>query len=236
MGLGLDSLKVSKKVIVPPRRKTWWLPVLLVCTLFLLGSQTTFTSAQSHPPVFDYVSSPNVHLLDNNITFKCVFSPINNPTQVSVHIDYPNSSTCTFDMIETSQGKYVNITSFNLTGQYSFVISAIIDNQFVYSICRSFWITTSLSDQDNDKMHDDWERFYGLNFSNPMDAFGDIDNDGFKNLDEFTMKTDPLEADYIEFIVFFINSHFRFIILTMFFSLIALCCSLIGLRRSTRWI
>lgn len=112
----------------------------------------------------------------------------------------------------------------------------MIDNQLVHSVSRSFWISYSYSDRDNDKIDDVWERFYGLDTTDPTDAFGDFDNDNYKNLDEFTMGTDPLEADYFEFVFFYVESHFHYIILTMFFLLIAFFCSLIGLRRSTRWI
>ena len=40
-------------------------------------------------------------------------------------------------------------------------------------------------DLDKDGIWDDWEVEYGLNYRYKMDAYGDWDNDGFTNLDEF---------------------------------------------------
>lgn len=46
-------------------------------------------------------------------------------------------------------------------------------------------------DSDNDGMPDLWEKKYGLNPLDPMDADGDLDNDGFTNLEEYVAKTLP---------------------------------------------
>lgn len=236
MGLGLDNQKVSRKVISTLRKKTWWLPFIIVCSLFLFAQHTNLASPINSDSFFDYVSSPNLRLIEENVTFKCVFSPFVDPNHVIVHLISPNKNTSEFEMIERSKSEFINNTSFSTVGKYSFFISAMIDNQLVQSVSRSFWISYSYSDKDNDKIDDEWERFYGLDTTDPTDAFADFDNDNYKNLDEFTMGTDPLEADYFEFVFFYIESHFQFILLTMFFLLIALFCSIIGLRRSTRWI
>jgi hypothetical protein len=182
------------------------------------------------------VSSPNVNLVNEKVVFKCVFLPSITPYNVTIHIVDPNMNNYTYQMIEIYNKKFVNTSSFFQTGRYSFFISAEVDNYILSSISRSFWITSSLSDKDNDKMDDSWEQFYGFDNSNPKDAYYDVDKDGFKNLDEFTLGTDPLEADYFEFIFLHISSQFHYIVFTLFFLLIALLCSLFGLRRSTRWI
>jgi len=46
-------------------------------------------------------------------------------------------------------------------------------------------------DSDNDLMPDEWEIHYGLDPENPLDALGDIDEDGISNLDEFKNNTKP---------------------------------------------
>ncbi len=51
------------------------------------------------------------------------------------------------------------------------------------------------SDSDNDEMPDGWELTYGLNATDPNDAYGDLDNDGLDNLDEFLANTDPTDPD-----------------------------------------
>jgi len=85
-------------------------------------------------------------------------------------------------------------------------------------------------------MDDEWEHYYGFDPENPTDAYGDYDDDGYKNLDEFTMDTDPLEADYTEFMIYHIQNNVHLIFLTILFLLVALFFSIVGLRRSTRWI
>jgi hypothetical protein len=215
-----------------------YFPIIIVCFLFIIvGQYTICASPQEQISVFDYVScSQKVNIVHEDVVFKCVFSPSVNPDSVRVHILFPNSNSSILDMVEVSTNKYVNITSFATLGHYSFFVSALIENEVGTSVSRSFWISNSLNDKDDDKMNDEWEQFYGFDSTDPSDAFGDYDNDGYKNLDEFTMGTDPLDADYIEFILFHISSHFHLIILTMFFLLITLLCSLYGLRRITRWI
>jgi DNA-binding MarR family transcriptional regulator len=47
------------------------------------------------------------------------------------------------------------------------------------------------SDTDKDAMPDDWEQEHGLNATSPSDAYGDSDNDGFTNLEEFIGMSDP---------------------------------------------
>ena len=46
-------------------------------------------------------------------------------------------------------------------------------------------------DDDYDGMSDDWERYYGLDPSDPTDAKEDMDHDGVTNLDEFRLNRDP---------------------------------------------
>lgn len=49
-------------------------------------------------------------------------------------------------------------------------------------------------DVDGDNMPDLWEGKYGLNPSDKSDAQGDLDSDGFSNLEECLAKTDPVDA------------------------------------------
>ena len=57
-------------------------------------------------------------------------------------------------------------------------------------------------DQDGDGLPDEWEKQYGLNPADPSDASGDLDNDGFTNMEEFEAGTDPSDSashpDYLD--------------------------------------
>jgi len=53
----------------------------------------------------------------------------------------------------------------------------------------------ALSDQDNDGMPDYFEFTYGFDAKNPGDALEDSDKDGLSNLEEYRIKTNPLNSD-----------------------------------------
>jgi len=56
-------------------------------------------------------------------------------------------------------------------------------------------------DADGDGMPDEWEKKYGLNPADPVDASLDKDGDDFTNLEEFQAKTDPTDAkDHPEYL------------------------------------
>jgi len=51
------------------------------------------------------------------------------------------------------------------------------------------------NDADNDGMPDDWETANGLDPYNPLDAYIDSDADGLTSLEEYSLGTDPQDAD-----------------------------------------
>jgi len=50
---------------------------------------------------------------------------------------------------------------------------------------------TPYKDSDGDGMPDDWEIAHGLNPNDPSDASGDLNGDGYTNIEEFINGTDP---------------------------------------------
>lgn len=52
---------------------------------------------------------------------------------------------------------------------------------------------TPYKDSDNDGMPDDWEKKYGLNPKNASDAVGDMNGDGYTNIEKFIFNIDPLK-------------------------------------------
>lgn len=53
------------------------------------------------------------------------------------------------------------------------------------------------TDSDGDGMPDAWELLYGLDPNDPSDAAGNLDDDGFTNLEEYQNGTDPTVPDEI---------------------------------------
>ncbi len=57
------------------------------------------------------------------------------------------------------------------------------------------------TDDDNDRMPDEWEITHSLDPNNSSDAILDADDDGFSNLNEYLAETNPLDYnDYPEFV------------------------------------
>jgi hypothetical protein len=50
-------------------------------------------------------------------------------------------------------------------------------------------------DNDQDRLYDNWEAFYGLDSTNPNDSNADTDNDILTNYDEFWVGSSPTNAD-----------------------------------------
>ena len=71
-----------------------------------------------------------------------------------------------------------------------FVVSSKNSRVEIYLINKR----TSL-DADGDDVPDAWELSYGLNPSDPYDAFDDSDNDGLLNIREYKIGTSPISAD-----------------------------------------
>lgn len=54
-------------------------------------------------------------------------------------------------------------------------------------------VQANKADGDEDGLPDEWEKKYGLSLAE-NDANGDLDNDGFTNMEEFLAKTNPADA------------------------------------------
>ena len=61
----------------------------------------------------------------------------------------------------------------------------------VHYIKADLEVVYELQDSDSDGIPDYWEEKYGLNPNLDLDAAGDLDNDGWSNLDEFRNNADP---------------------------------------------
>ncbi len=56
---------------------------------------------------------------------------------------------------------------------------------------KSSTVTVTVTDTDGDGLPDFYENLYGLDPNDPSDASGDLDGDGFTNLEEYEAGTDP---------------------------------------------
>src|SRR5262245_12126461 len=73
-------------------------------------------------------------------------------------------------------------------------LALVLLTSFLAAAVPSFALAATYPDGDGDLMPDDWESAYGFNPYDPADAVLDTDIDGFINVDEYRMGTDPLDV------------------------------------------
>ncbi len=99
-----------------------------------------------------------------------------------------------------SSEEQVNVSGISTTGLTEGVhtLSVRFIDQFGrwgVALSASFTITGESIDSDGDGMMDAWETENGLDPHNPLDAAGDLDDDGLSNLNEYLSNTDPRNPD-----------------------------------------
>ncbi|WP_240676263.1 pectate lyase family protein [Botryobacter ruber] len=80
------------------------------------------------------------------------------------------------------------------TGKGSHGGTGIIDSPSAVGGWPAFKGGKAPVDTDKDGMPDEWEKKYGLNPSNPEDRNGDLNGDGYTNLEEYLNGTDPVKG------------------------------------------
>ena len=96
---------------------------------------------------------------------------------------------------------------------------------------KFFWITTDLSDSDNDGMSDKWEEEYGLDPRDPDDAYIDSDGDGIINLNEFENNGNPKKNIFSENAAYRIKENIGYLAGSVVLFIILFILILIGIRR-----
>jgi len=151
-------------------------------------------------PVISYVDVyPTVQLQDDYVNITCIATDNMGIESVGVIITLPNTNKETKTMDWHPGGKYVNEDTYDIIGKYSFyvVVTDKAGNEMT-SESKTFWITIDLEDTDSDSMPDWWEEKYNLNPENPADATMDRDGDGYTNLKEYQMGTNPAKDIFLQ--------------------------------------
>lgn len=89
------------------------------------------------------------------------------------------------------------LTLTNVQPSDANLYSVIVTNQANYTpgVVSSSGRLTLVTETDGDHLPDDWETAHGLNPNDPADAAGDLDGDGFTNLQEYQAGTDPQDPN-----------------------------------------
>lgn len=108
--------------------------------------------------------------------------PVEKTSEIEFTIKVPSGAKHNVDLMIFEDGKLI------LRGSGSVVIEGSNSNTPKY---KTYETKGTGNDSDYDGMPDNWERYYGLDPSNPEDANDDADHDGLSNLDEFRGGSPP---------------------------------------------
>ena len=96
--------------------------------------------------------------------------------------------------IGSTEHHWIEITSLSY-GEFEYYLSSVDENGNGHMDDTIRWFEVRSPDMDGDGLPDNWEIKYGLNPSDPSDALLDPDDDGYTNLEEYILNSNPLEAD-----------------------------------------
>jgi len=149
---------------------------------------------------FDFIEiHPLVQIPGKSCVFTCIVYPALDILSVKIVITTPNGSLIDVPMDYCMDGKYIFQVNFQDLGKYYFYINLNTENDGLFqSSLYSFWISSSYFDKDSDTIPDEWEERFGFNSENLIDAYLDKDNDGYTNLEEYRMNTNPIKNNILE--------------------------------------
>ncbi|HEC82195.1 MAG TPA: hypothetical protein ENI42_07235, partial [Thermoplasmatales archaeon] len=166
-----------------------------------VSNNATFLVTEDHTPphLVDVWLTPNrVQVKDNEIRIYVIVYDNMGINWVNVTIVDPEGRKTDNIMEEVEENTYRFSETFNLTGRYTFYVAASDSaGNIKYSELHDFWVTNDLNDTDNDHIPDWWEKRYGFDPYNPMDAQSDEDGDGYNELKEYNEGLDPLQPDTV---------------------------------------
>jgi hypothetical protein len=137
------------------------------------------------------------------------------------------------ELDETHAGKYVYFNNFNTAGKYRCYIEVEDYANNIESTDYSvFYITKNIDDKDNDGMPDWYEEKYGFDPENQDDGDKDADKDGYSNLEEYKIGTNPLKDIFVENVVYRFKNNGGYIALSIgLFVLLILLAYIANWRR-----
>jgi len=176
-----------------------------------------------NPEIVYFGAEPMVQLLNKSVEISCIVNDNLGVSSVELMVVTPEETIYQDDMELEKDGKYVYKNIYEGVGSYSYNIE-VIDNSgnTVKTSKKYFWITTDLTDSDSDGIPDSWEELYNLNSFNSSDAEVDFDNDGYTNLEEYNMRTNPRKNIVFQNVAYEIRDNIWYLILStiMLFSLL----------------
>jgi hypothetical protein len=155
-------VRVTPRILVPPVPPTNSIPGGYHSLVVPVGSTVTLSTViEGNPPPFGYFWSVGALRL---------------PATIS------NSRTNITTLTAT------NIPALTV---YRLIVTNAVQTNYILGAWSATFAITTVADNDRDGLPDSYEVSYGLDTNDVMDAAGDLDMDGMRNLDEYRAGTDP---------------------------------------------
>jgi len=192
----------------------------------------TIKEDSTDPVIYFFDVDPYVQLKNKSVNISCIASDNIGIKKVTLIIVSPDGQNVSINMDLSTNNKYVYKSIYNVSGVYScyIVIQDIAGNK-VNTDIKNFWITSNLNDKDDDGMPDWWEKEHGLDPEDPSDAEKDADGDGFTNLEEYKMGTNPSKDIFMENAIYRVKENIWYLAGSIVSFLLILCLSVYGIRR-----
>ncbi len=187
-------------------------------------------------PEIKYIrTDPFVQLAGENLAIYCTCTDNIEVSKIEVNIFSKDNMSVVEEMSFYNGNEYVYNYIYEVPGKYWYYIEAEDESgNKIRSNEEIFWITNDLNDTDGDGLSDMWEDKHGFNRYDPNDAEEDIDSDGYTNLEEFNMGTNPRKDIMLENVAYNIRENIWYLIISsIIFFLIVLIFYRLKKRRIT---
>jgi len=192
----------------------------------------TIEEDSTNPVIYFFDVDPYVQLKNKSVNMSCIASDNIGINKVTLIIVFPDGQNVSKNMDLSTNNKYIYKNIYNNPGFYScYAIIQDIAGNKVTTNTKKFWITSDLNDMDDDGMPDSWEKKHGLNPKDPSDAKKDADGDGYTNLEEYEMGTNPFKDIFMENAFYRFKDNVWYLVISIVLFLLILCLSVYGIRR-----
>ncbi|MDH7516910.1 MAG: CARDB domain-containing protein [Candidatus Thermoplasmatota archaeon] len=190
------------------------------------------TKDNTSPVISYFGSEPFIQKPGEYVSIICIATDNIGIEKVEVTIVHPDGGKENKTMKYLVDGKYSYKKVFNEIGRYRFKIE--VEDQAGNKVTtenKVFWVSTNIDDRDNDGMPDWWEEKYGFDPENQFDAENDKDGDGYTNLKEYQIGTNPVKNIFMENAAYRIKEGGFYLFAVVILFVFAVLLSIYGRRR-----
>ena len=192
----------------------------------------TIIEDQTDPIISYHNVYPYVQLIDKSVTISCLANDNIMISTVQVTITTPKNVEYTRLMDMLTYEKYEFTDTYDTGGKYTYkILVKDVAGNWDETEKGIFWITRNLNDTDNDGMPDEWEKRYNLDHLDPDDANEDTDGDGYSNLKEYQIGTNPEKDIFLQNVAYRIKENAWYLVGSVILFVIIFILALYGIRR-----